>query len=109
MNTTSNVNFEHVSGCNATSDLDIQMDHETSAVMKERVASTSREGYDRRNVSFMIWLFDQGAEYHNLFGPGLIPKLNSAHERDRGIKTKKAIPVNSGSFCAMSAIVHYRM
>ena len=34
------------------------MDLETTAVMKERVASSTRKGYESRNVAFMIWLFD---------------------------------------------------
>jgi hypothetical protein len=41
--------------------LDELMDSETAAVMKERVASSTHEGYDGRNVSFMIWLFDTAA------------------------------------------------
>ena len=41
------------------------MDLETAAVMKERVASSTRKGYEFRNVAFMIWLFDSNGQYHN--------------------------------------------
>ena len=33
-------------------------DHETAAFMKDRVSTTICDGYDRRNINFMIWLFD---------------------------------------------------
>ena len=38
--------------------LEQMMDLETAAVMKERVKDVTRNGYDGRNASFMLWLFD---------------------------------------------------
>ena len=62
--------------------LDQLMDCETAAVMKERVASSTREGYDGRNVSFMIWLFDSNEQYHNLLEPGILRKMVEAENKD---------------------------
>jgi len=42
------------------SETEKKLDRETDAVMKERVASSTRVGYDGRNVSFIIWLLDSG-------------------------------------------------
>ena len=46
--------------------LEQMMDLETAAVMKERVKDVTRNGYDGRNASFMLWLFDDGNKYNLL-------------------------------------------
>ncbi len=68
--------------------MDQLMDCETAAVMKERVASSTRDGYDGRNVSFMIWLFDSNEQYHNLLEPGILRKMVEAENKDSIMLTK---------------------
>jgi len=34
------------------------IDRETTEVMKERVAVSTRDGYERRNITLLIWLYD---------------------------------------------------
>ena len=35
-----------------------QIDNDTEAVMKQRVAKSTRGGYKRSNITFILWLFD---------------------------------------------------
>jgi hypothetical protein len=64
------------------------MDLETAAVMKERVASSTRKGYESRNVAFMIWLFDN-EQYHNLLEPHIFSEMVEAENKDCNTLTKK--------------------
>ena len=72
--------------------LEQQMDKETDDVMKERVAKSTRGGYDSRNVSFMVWYFDRGEKYRYLFNPNLLPILRDADLKDKQRTTKKGKP-----------------
>jgi len=65
------------------------MDLETTAVMKEHVASSTRKGYESRNVVFMIWLFDSNGQYHNLLEPHIFSKMVEAENKDFNTLTKK--------------------
>ena len=60
---------------------DDEMDQETDAVMRQRVADSTRDGYNSKNVSFMIWLFDSGENYHPLLGPCILLKMEESHAR----------------------------
>ena len=73
---------------NEDDELEQLMDRETDAVMKERVAASTRTGYDGRNVSFMVWLFDGGEKYSHLFETSIYPKMEEAHANDKKRKTK---------------------
>mmetsp|Transcript_53132 Transcript_53132/g.112917 ORF Transcript_53132/g.112917 Transcript_53132/m.112917 type:complete len:257 (-) Transcript_53132:345-1115(-) len=57
--------------------------------MKERVATSTCDGYEGRNISFMVWLFDMGKNYRHLFAPRIIPWMEAAHAKDKKRKTKK--------------------
>jgi hypothetical protein len=67
------------------------MDLETAAVMKERVKDVTRNGYDGRNASFMLWLFDDGNKY-NLLRESVLSKMIDAEARDKAMTTKKGGP-----------------
>lgn len=73
-------------------EIEQKMDRETADVMKERVAKSTRGGYDSRNVTFMVWLFDKGDQYRHLIEPSIIPSMEAAHERDKQRRTKKNKP-----------------
>lgn len=77
---------------NSSEELDHQIDLETAAVMKERVAESTRGGYDSRNVTFMVWLFDSGERYQHLLEPRVLADMKVAHQKDQGRKTKKGNP-----------------
>ena len=64
------------------------MDLETAAVMKERVASSTRQGYEGRNVSLMIWLFDSKGQYHYLLEPRILSKMVEAENKDSNTLNK---------------------
>ena len=68
------------------------MDRKTDAVLKERVAESTRGGYDGRNVTFMTWLFDSGDKYQKLLEPGLLAKMHAGHAKDKARRTKKGRP-----------------
>ena len=39
---------------------------EIGAVMNYRVATSTHDGYERRNINFMIWFFDHLKKYPNI-------------------------------------------
>ena len=71
---------------------DDEMDRETDAVMRQRVADSTRGGYNSRNVSFMIWLFDSGENYHHLLEPCILSKMEESHACVLARRTKKGKP-----------------
>ena len=71
---------------------DALLDRETKAVMKERVAASTRSGYESRNVTFMCWLFDNGDKYNHLIEPNFLSKMESAHTMDKARRTKRGQP-----------------
>ena len=68
------------------------MDRETAAVLKERVAKSTRGGYDGRNVSFMLWLFDSGDSYQELLQPSVLEKMRAGNAKDKARKNKNGSP-----------------
>ena len=58
------------------------IDRETAAVMKERVATSTRDGYERRNINFMIWFFDNLEKYPNLLEPTIASQMEAARAKD---------------------------
>ncbi len=61
-------------------------------LMKEHVATSTRTGYDDRNITFMVWLFDSGKKYCHLLEPSILVKIKAVHEKDEKSKTKKGQP-----------------
>ena len=59
-------------------ELEKQMDLETEAVMMERIAKSTRSGYDGRNITFMILLFDGGEKYRHLLEPSIFSRIEEA-------------------------------
>lgn len=73
--------------------LEQEIDDETAAIMKQRLGDKTRYGYDRYNVSLMIWLFDgEEKKYHYLLLPTLIPNMECAHTADMNTRTKTGLP-----------------
>ena len=52
-------------------------DQETAEVMKERIADSSRAGYKRRNVTWLIWLLDNPS-CHHLIEPLKLASMKTA-------------------------------
>ena len=48
-----------------------QIDNDTEAVMKQRVAKSTRGGYKRSNITFILWLFDHHNQYPIVMQPTL--------------------------------------
>ena len=78
-------------GGESDDDWERRMDEETDAVMKERVKTSTREGYTSRNVTFMIWLFDSN-KYHDLINANVLELMTSANRKDKDKRTKKGKP-----------------
>jgi hypothetical protein len=78
-------------GGESDDDWERRMDEETDAVMKERVKTSTREGYTSRNVTFMIWLFDSN-KYHDLINADVLELMTSANRKDKDKRTKKGKP-----------------
>ena len=47
---------------NLEEDMD-DIDCDTEAVMKERAVTSTHDGYERRNIDFIIWFFDHLEKY----------------------------------------------
>ena len=58
-------------------DIGPETDLETAAFMKQHVVKSRRECYKRRNISFIIWLFDKHRKYPNLLEPNIYNDLKS--------------------------------
>ena len=54
-----------------------QIDNETEAVMKQRVAKLTRESYERINITFILWLFYCHNKYHSLLQPKLYDMMKT--------------------------------
>ena len=73
--------------------LEQEIDNETAAIMKQRLGDNTRTGYERYNVSFMIWMFDnKQKKYHHLLQPTLIHSMELADSRDKTTLTKTGQP-----------------
>jgi hypothetical protein len=73
--------------------LEREIDNETAAIMKQRLGDKTRTGYERYNVSFMIWIFDSDQKkYHHLLLPTIIPIMQQAHMADKNTLTKAGQP-----------------
>ena len=77
---------------NISDDKEKEMDRETAAVMKERVAKSPCGGYDGPNVSFMLWLFESGEKYHKLLQPGVLEKMRAGHAKDKARTNSNGSP-----------------
>ena len=55
---------------------------ETADVTKERVATSTRDIYERRNISFMIFCFDNLEKYPNLLEPTIASQMEAARAKD---------------------------
>ena len=73
--------------------LEQEIDNETAAIMKQRLGDNTRTGYERYNVSFMIWMFDnEQKKYHHLLQPTLIRSMELADSTDKTTLTKTGQP-----------------
>jgi len=59
----------------------------SAAVMKERVAQSTRKGYDSRNLTFMIWLFDN--DHRNLIQAAILKEMKRVDREDKSRRTRK--------------------
>ena len=77
------------------------IDCDTAAVMKERVATSTRDGYERSNINFIIWFFDNLEEYPNLLEPTIVIQMEAARAKNIQRRTKNGQPSESReSICA---------
>ena len=66
-------------------------DQETADVMKERIAESSRAGYIRRNITWVIWLLDNPS-CHHLLEPSKLASMKTAEALDKATLTKAGQP-----------------
>ena len=81
-------------GDNLEEEMD-DIDRETSAVMKERVSTSTRDGCERRNINFMICFFDNIEKYPNLLEQTIASQTEAAREKDSQRRTNNGWPSNS--------------
>ena len=89
---------------NITDDREKEMDRETAAVLKERVAKSTRGGYDGRNVSFMLWLFDSGEMYQELLQSCVLAKMHDGHAKDTARRNKNGSPCKKRDYIRAACI-----
>ena len=68
------------------------VDDETRAVMQSRVGEKARDTYERGNIKFLVWLFDNHEDYSALLKPRLLEELKAQHEIDQGRTTAAGRP-----------------
>ena len=74
---------------------------ETAAVMKEQVETSTRDGYERRNINLMIWFFDNLKKYPNLLEPTIASQMEAARAKDSQRRTKNGrLSKSRESICA---------
>ena len=56
---------------NIEEDMD-DIDRETASVMKEWVATSTCDGYERRNINFMMWFFYNLKKYLKVLEPTIV-------------------------------------
>ena len=64
-------------------------DLDTAAVMKERVVHRTRDGYERRNIAFMIWLFDNHGTCRHLIEPTIFWQNGDRPCQGQGMEDEK--------------------
>ena len=50
-------------------DAEVAMDRETRFIMKQRIAESTRNNYETRNINFILWIFDNREKYGELLEP----------------------------------------
>ena len=70
---------------------DHAVDQETDSVMKYRVAKSTRYHYERNNISFMLWLFDNYNKYPDVLEQSLYSSMAEAEIMDRRHVARKSI------------------
>ena len=71
--------------------IDLDTELEKAAVMKQRVSKSTRDGYKRRNILFMIWLFDIHRKYPNILEPNIYDdfKTHDVMDKERTTRNRK--------------------
>ena len=64
------------------------IDRETADVMKERVAKSTREGYERRNITLLIWLYDNHTTDQDIILFHILQRMHVAQTTDAARRTK---------------------
>ena len=71
---------------------DLEIDMETDAVMKQRVAQSTRDNYERSNIAFLLWLFENSGKYPDLLESNLYQKMREANRIDQSRRTRAGRP-----------------
>ena len=68
------------------------IDMETDAVMKQRVAKSTRDNYERSNIAFLLWLFENNEKYPDLLEQNLYERMSEGRVIDQDRRTRKGLP-----------------
>ena len=71
------------------------IDRETTEVMKERVAVSTRDGYERRNITLLIWLYDNHATHPDIIPFHMLQRMHAAQTTDTSRRTRSGNKSNS--------------
>ena len=69
-------------------DIDPETNLEISAVMKQHIVKSMCECYKRRNILFIIWLFDNHRKNTNLLEPNIYNDLKTQDVMDKAHTTR---------------------
>ena len=81
-------------GDNLEEEMD-DIDFETAAVIKQQVETSTRDGYERRNINFMICFFDNLKIYPNPLEPTIDSQMEATRSKDSQRRTKNVRPCKS--------------
>ena len=65
------------------------LDRETSALLKQRVAISTRANYESNQVTFVMWLFDNQEKYGHLMKKAVLAALEKHDDKDQKNLTRK--------------------
>ena len=64
------------------------IDSETADFMKKRVETSTCDGYERKNIHFMMWFFANLEKYPNLLEPTSVGQMEAVRAKDIQRRTK---------------------
>jgi hypothetical protein len=76
----------------------------TDTVMKQRVAQSTRDNYERSKIVYLLWLFENNGTYPDLLEPNLYQRMREANGIDQARRTRTGRPCKKRD--SIKAVLH---
>jgi len=64
-----------------------KIDEITQNVMKSSISHNTKVKYNASNVAFIVWLYDNRAQYPNILCKDFCKELEASNKKDKKVKT----------------------